>query len=88
VGEKIPGFLQTHSVPGLPELVGQAEQQHHQRLLVARLHLEDVQTDALGHPRLIDEAVALRLGQGSGDRLAGDPFQLEHESLLFGGGAW
>ncbi len=48
------------------ELIGQRQHQPRQRLLVVRVDLEDVEVDALGLPRLIEQPVALRLGDGVG----------------------
>jgi uncharacterized surface protein with fasciclin (FAS1) repeats len=50
-----------------PELVRDREGQHHEHRLVRRVHLENVEADALRRPRLIEQPVALRLLDRAGD---------------------
>jgi hypothetical protein len=61
-----------------PELVGDREHEHHEHRLIRGIHLEDVEADALGRPRLIEEPVALGFLNGAGDGLAGDGFETWH----------
>src|SRR2546423_12886304 len=59
------------------ELIGQRENQHHYHLLILRIDLEDVAADAFRCPRLIEEAVSLRLLDCSWNRFPGNRLQLE-----------
>ena len=47
--------------PVLVELVGQRQQQHHQRLVVLRIDLQRVEADALGLDRLLEQPIPLGL---------------------------
>jgi hypothetical protein len=49
------------------ELVGHGQQHRHERLLVVRLDTQDVEADALGIARLVQQTVAFRLVEGFGD---------------------
>src|SRR5213595_3538201 len=54
------------------ELVGHGQQHRHQGLLVVRVDAEDVEADALGVARLVQQAVALRLVEGPGNGVRSD----------------
>ncbi len=75
-------FLGATDVDGRPfELVGQGEQQRDEGLLVVRLDLQDVQTDALGLPRLVQEPVALRLLERPRNGFPRQRLELGHDFL-------
>src|SRR5438105_11137934 len=57
------------------ELIGDRQQQRHEGSLVLRFYLEDIETNAFGRGRIVEEAVALRLVQGCGNALARDWLQ-------------
>ena len=64
------------------ELVGEAQEQHDQSLLILRLDGEYVQADAFGLPRLIEQPVAFRFPERNGDGFGGDGLQLEHATNI------
>src|SRR5205085_9233138 len=60
-----------------PELVGDGEDQHGEGVLVAGLGGEDVEADALGLLRLVEEPVLLRPLDGLGDGRRRDGLELK-----------
>src|SRR4029079_11396281 len=69
----------------IAELVGQGQQQHHQRVLVDRIDLQHVETDALGLAGLVQQAIAFGLGQRGWNRVPGDWLGLEHRADYISG---
>jgi len=63
------------------ELIGQREDQRHQRALVVRIGLQNVQTDALRLGRLIEKAIAIGSLQRLGDGVLRKRLELEHDYL-------
>src|SRR5262249_24351293 len=77
----------------LIELLGQGQQQRRQRRLIVRLDGERVQADALRFARLVQQTVALGLGERAGHRVLRQHLQLELHGDLRGirtttGGCW
>ena len=64
------------------ELIAAREQQHLQRLLVGRVDGKDVETDALGRPRFIQQAVVLGALQRARNRPGRESLELEVHSFF------
>jgi len=80
-GEPLGGRhgLGDHRAPlRVGELIGQRQQQHDERLVIAGIDGEDVLADALRLRRLVEQAVTFCLRQGRWDRAHRDGFQVEH----------
>src|SRR4029079_16029472 len=63
-----------------PELVGDGQEKNDQRLLILRLHCQDIETDDLCGTGVVDHPVPLRFLQRGGDAFFGDRFGLEGHS--------
>ena len=61
----------------LVELIGEREEQHHERFLVRRLDLEDVEADAFGLPRLVQQPIPFGLRERPWHGLRRHRFQFE-----------
>ena len=67
--------------PGaLAELIGQREDQHHQRGLMNLIDGEDVETDAFGLFGLAEQPVALGFVDGGGQRIRREWLQVKHDA--------
>src|SRR5262249_14557332 len=66
------------------ELIGARQEQRNKRLLMIRNDGQNVETDALGEHRLVQQAGAFNLGQRFRDALYGNNFEFEmHRSSYF-----
>ena len=63
-------------VSGFPELIGEREQQNDERRLIGGIDRQDVETDALGLARFVEEAIALGFGESGIDGVARERFEL------------
>ena len=64
------------------ELIGEREQQRDERGLIVGVDREDVEADALGFARLVEEAVPLGLRQGGVDGVTRERLEFAHPWLL------
>jgi putative transcriptional regulator len=61
-----------------PELIRDGEQQRDERRLVVAVGAEDILADALGEIALVEQPIALGLGERAGDRFRGQRLQVVH----------